>query len=163
MQKVSGMIFAVVFCLFSAACQNPVAPALYHTEDLLAAPLAIEINGSQFTLETFLNRDFMPTENAGGSPLTAVALLTAVDGQPFPAEIDGTRIWVIKGSEVWETNFADESRPRDQAHLYQLQKVARGGPKWDVGAQVEVIVRVTVSADSSYLLRATKQVIGSTI
>ena len=162
MQKVSGMV-AVVFCLFSVACQNPVAPALYHTEDLLAAPLAIEINGSQFTLETFLNRDFMPTENAGGSPLIAVALLTAVDGQPFPAEIDGTRIWVIKGSEVWETNFADESRPRDQAHLYQLQKVARGGPKWDVGAQVEVIVRVTVSAGSSYLLRATKQVIGSTI
>ncbi len=162
MQKALGVIAAVVFGLFSASCQNPVTPT-FHAEDLLAAPLVVEINGSQFTLETFVYRDFMPGDDAGGSPLIAVAFLTAVDGQPFPAEVDGTRIWVIKGSEVWETNFADESRPRDQAHLYQLQKIARGGPKWDVGAQVEVIVRVTVSTGSPLLLRAPKQVIGSVV
>jgi hypothetical protein len=158
-KKTTGMA-AVALCLLAASCQNPVTPSL-PLNDLLTAPLSVEINGRQFTLETYVYRDFMPGENAGGSPLIAVANLTAVDGQPFPAEIDGTRLWVINGKEVWETNFQDELRPRDPAHLNQLEKVARGGPKWDVGAQVEVVVRVTVSAAAPCLLRATKQVIGS--
>jgi hypothetical protein len=45
----------------------------------------------------------------------------------------------------------------------QLEKVARGGPKWDVGTQVEVVVRVTASASAPRLLRATKQVIGAVV
>ncbi len=162
MQKMSGMMAAVGLCLLSASCQNPITPSL-PTQDLLKAPLSVEINGRQFTLETYVYRDFMPGENAGGSSLIAVAYLTAVDHQPFPAEIDSTHIWIVNGEEVWETNFAGESRPRDQAHLYQLEKVASGGPKWDVGAQVEVVVKVTASTSSSRLLRATKQVITSVV
>ena len=160
MRKSDVMMVAFGLCLLAASCQSPVTPSL-PLDDLLTAPVAVTISDRQFTLETVVYRDFMPGENAGGSPLIAVAYLTAVDGQPFPAEIDGTRIWVVNGKEVWETNFADESRPRDQTHLYQLEKVARGGPKWDVGAQVEVIVRVQVSTGSPLLLRASKQVIGS--
>jgi hypothetical protein len=130
--------------------------------DLLTAPLAVEINGRQYKLETYLWRDFMPPTTPDGSLLGAVAYLTAVDGQPFPAKIDATRIWVVNGEEVWETTFLSEARPRDSVHLYQLQKNASGGPRWDVGAQVEVVVRVTVSTAAPCLLRATKQVIGRT-
>ena len=162
MQKVLCIMAALALCLLSATCQNPLTPSL-PTENLLRAPLAVEINGRQFTLETYVYRDFMPGENAGGSPLIAVVYLTAVDHQPFPAEIDSPYIWIVNGEEVWETNFADEVRPRDQAHLYQLEKVARGGPKWDVGGQVEVVVKVTASTGSSRLLRATKQVITSVV
>lgn len=158
MAKVVGTAMAAVLVLVSAGCQNPVTPSLT-MEDLLTAPLAIEIAGRQFTIETHLYRDFMPLDNAGGSPLFVVVYLTAVDLQPFPADIDGTRIWIVNGKWVWETDFADESRPRDQAHLYQLTKIARDGPKWDVGTQVEVVVRATTSTGSSQLLRATKQVI----
>lgn len=162
MKKTMGIVSAVVMSLVSAACQNPVSPSL-PLDELLSAPLTIEIAGRQFTIETFVYRDFMPGENAGGSALIANINLTAVDGQPFPNEIDGTHIWVINGKSVWETDFTDESRPRDQAHLYQLTKVARGGPKWDVGTQVEVVIRVTTSQSPSQLLRATKQAVGSVI
>jgi len=148
-------------CLLAASCQSPVTPSL-PLNDLLIAPMTVEINSCQFTLETFLYRDFMPGENSGGSLLIANAYLTAADGQPFPAEIDADRIWVVNGEEVWETTFTAEARPRDSLHLNQLGKTAWGGPRWDVGAQVEVIVRVTVSTAPPRLLRATKQAIGQT-
>lgn len=162
MKKMVGSALVVALGLVSVACQNPVSPSL-PLDKLLSAPLSIEIAGRQFTLETFVYRDFMPGGNGGGSALIAGVNLTAVDGQPFPNEVDGTHIWVINGNSVWEADFTDESRPRDQAHLYQLTKVARGGPYWDVGTEVEVIVRVTVLGGSSRLLRATKQVIGSVV
>ena len=162
MNKTVGIVSAAVLCLVSGACQNPVSPSL-PIDELLSAPLAIEIAGRQFTLETEIYRDFMPGGSASDSALIAIVYLTAVDGQPFPIDVDGTHIWVVNGNSVWETNFADESRPRSQSHLYQLTKIARGGPFWDVGTEVEVVVRVTALGGSSRLLRATKQVIGSVV
>ncbi len=149
-------------CLLAASCQSPVAPSL-PLNDLLKAPLSVEINGRQFKLETYVWRDMMPSTDPGGSLLIVAAYLTAVDGQPFPAEIDGTRVWVINGDKVWETTFAEEARPRDSTHLNQLEKIARGGPKWDVGIQVEVVVRITVSTAAPRLLRATKQLLNGPV
>jgi hypothetical protein len=163
LKKSKGRMSVLALCLLAASCQSPVTPSV-PLNDLLTAPLAVEINGRQFTLETYLWRDFMPGSTPpDGSLLGAVVYLTAVDGQPFPAETDSNRIWVVNGEEVWETTFASESRPRSPAHLNQLQKYASGGPRWDVGAQVEVVVRVTVSTAAPCLLRATKQVIGRTV
>lgn len=145
----------IILAVLTMSCQNPVTPSV-PLEDLLAAPLSVEINGRQFVLETELWRNFMP-----GTPpslLAAVVYITAVDGQPLPDLIDANRIWVVNGEQVWETTFVRESRPRSPAHLNQLEKGADGGPTWDVGTQVEVIVRVT--AGYSVLLRATRQVIG---
>jgi hypothetical protein len=147
-------------CLFAVSCQSPVTPSL-PLNDLLTAPMTVEINSCQFTLETSLWRDFMPGSNSPeGSLLIAIAYLTAADGQVFPAEIDADRIWVVNGKEVWETTFTAEARPRDSLHLNQLQKSAGGGPRWDIGAQVEVIIRVTAPMAPPRLLRATKQAIG---
>jgi len=159
-KRFKGRMFALALCLVAASCQNPVTPSL-PLDDLLAAPLVFEINGRQFKLETFVWRDLMPTVDPDGFRLNAAVYLTAVDGQPFPDEIDSNRIWVINGEDVWETTYLGESRPRDSAHLYQLEKVANGGPRWDVGAQVEVVVRVTVSTAARCLLRATEQTISA--
>ncbi|MBE0712790.1 MAG: hypothetical protein IH583_10430 [Candidatus Aminicenantes bacterium] len=161
MKKSKRTMAMLALCLFAVSCQSPVTPSL-PLNDLLRAPLAVEINSCQLTLETFLYRDFMPGENSGGSLLIANAYLTAADGQPFPAEIDSDRIWVVNGEEIWETTFTAEARPRDSLHLNQLGKTAWGGPRWDVGAQVEVVVRVTSSMGPPRLLRATKQAIGQT-
>ena len=158
MKKLKGRISALALCLLAASCQNPVTPSL-PLDDLLAAPQAVEINGRQFKLETFVWRDLMPTSDPNGFELNAAVYLTAIDGQPFPDFIDSNRIWVINGENVWETTFRGELRPRDSEHLYQLEKVANGGPRWDVGAQVEVVVRVTRLMAAPCLLRATKQTI----
>ncbi len=151
---------AFLLLWLAPGCQNPFTPSIPR-EDLLAAPLAIEIQGRQFSLETFLYRDLMPGGEPGGSPLFAFVYLTAVDGQAFPDDVDSTRIWVVNGEEVWETTFQNESRPRNSHHINQLTKGTSNGPKWNIGAQVEVVVRVTASLKAPCLLRATKQEIGA--
>jgi hypothetical protein len=155
-----GWLVALPLLWLAPCCQNPVTPSI-PLNNLLAAPLAIELGGRQFSLETFLYRDFMPGPDRGGSLLIAIVYLTAVDGQAFPDDVDCNRIWVVNGEEVWETTFQDEMRPRSPSYLNQLEKVARNGPVWDIGTRVEVIVRVTASLKAPCLLRATKQEIGA--
>src|SRR5512137_3176674 len=155
--KASGWKFAALFFgLLVAACRDPLIPSPPR-EELLAAPLVVTINGRDFNLETFIYRDLMPTSDPDGFPLYAIVYLTALDGQPFPDYIDSDRLWVINGDRVWETTFSDESRPRSPTHPYQLEKMARDGPRWAPGDQVEVVVRVTTVG--TRLLRATNQTI----
>jgi hypothetical protein len=160
--KLKGGMAAATLCLIAASCQSPVTPSL-PLNDLLAAPLTVEINGRQFTLETALWRNFMPVVSHLETRLVALVFITAVDGQPFPDDIDATRLWVINGDKVWETTFVREARPRSPTQLDQLEKGADKGPMWDVGTQVEVVVRVTVPGAAPRLLRATKQVIGMVV
>lgn len=162
MRRTCGTLAAWALGLIAAACQGPTTPSL-PLDELLAAPLTVEFDGRTFALETFLWRDFMPGIGPEGSLLGAVVELTAVDGQPFPDEIDADRLWVINGERVWETSFSGQSRPRNPSRLDQLEKSAAGGPRWDVGTEVDVVVRVTRPPGSPRLLRATKQKIGMTV
>ena len=104
----------------------------------------------------------MPPTNLEGSTLVAVVYLTADDGLPFPDEIGAPKLWVVQGEEVWEAAFGYEERPRSLLRLDQVTKIASGGPRWDVGSEVEVIVLITESSRNPRLLRATKQIIART-
>lgn len=143
------------------ACPGPTVPSI-PLETLLAAPEQVVIGGRTFTLETFVWRDFMPGGASGGSDLGAVVLLTAEDHQPFPAELDADRLWVVYDGEVWESEFTGESGPPDQTRLYQLEKRAGGGPKWETGVLVEVVVRLVSRSGGRQLLRASAQTIHRT-
>jgi hypothetical protein len=158
MKKLPWRTVAVALCLAALNCRSPFAPTV-PLDELLEAPLQIDIDGRPYTLETYLWRDFMPPSEPNGSPLAAAVYITAIDGLPFPAEVDANRLWVVHGEKIWETGFSGESRPRDPGHPHQLAKYASGGPKWDTGIQVEVIVRVRTLSGKAFLLRATKQVI----
>jgi hypothetical protein len=125
--------------------------------DLLAAPEQIEIDGREYILETYLWRDFMPVSPPDGKELIALIWVTAIDSLTFPSSIDANRLWVVNDELVWETEFSEEERPEDPNREHQLEKIARDGPKWGPGIQVEVIVRVTDEKDSTYLLRAADQ------
>lgn len=162
MRRTGAEMAVLALGLLLAACQGPTTPTL-PLEELLAAPLTVDIDGRTFELETFLYRDFMPGVGPGGSLLYAVVELTAVDGEPFPDAIDADRLWVIDGDRIWETSFSGEARPRNPSRLDQLEKSARGGPRWDVGTEVEVVIRVTRPQGASRLLRATRQRIGMTV
>lgn len=148
--------------IMGAACQGPTAPSI-PLQTLLSAPEQISVSGRSLTLETLVWRDFMPGGPAGGSDLMAVALITAQDHQPYPTGLDADKIWVIYGDEVWEADFTEESGPPDQVRLYQLEKKAYGGPKWEPGIEVEVVVRLAPVVGARQLLRASAQKIGMTV
>lgn len=132
-------------------------------QELLDAPEQIEINGREYILETYLWRDFMPPSPPDGQPLIALIWVTAVDSLPFPSSIDANRLYIVNDELLWETSFSGEARPQNPNREHQLEKIAREGPKWGPGIQVEVIVRVVDERFNIYLLRASNQLIHMTL
>lgn len=124
-------------------------------QTLQAAPERIEINGTKYTLETFLCRDFFPPSRPDGSPLWALVKVKAPGETAISSKIDATRLWVVKGIEIWETELAS----REGSTIGDtLEKVGRDGPKWGPEISVDVVVRIIdLKSGRSYLLKASNQ------
>lgn len=130
-------------------------------QEVQSAVESVTINEFDFILETYLWRDFMPVSPPEGKPLTAIARVMVINTTDFPVTVDADRIWVINGTEVWEAEFSTEEPASIVAHT--LEKIARNGPKWESGTNVDVVVRLTDSeTGNQYLLKAVDQQIGRT-
>ncbi len=124
---------------------------------IASAPELVEIASRDYTLETYLWRDFMPVSPPDGKPLIAKARVTAVDLEPFPVGLDADKLYVIYGDDVWVTEFSDELPPPNVAD-HQLHRIARDGPKWGPDVAVDVVVSL-VGGGGPWLLRASDQII----
>jgi len=153
---------AVLVVLLTVGCSGvPVAPDI-PLGDLLDAPEVITIDGREYSLDAYLNRDFMPGHwGAKGSPLRAGVLITATDMEPFPSNLNADWLWVVKGKESWAalTENLDPDYPDVGDH--QLGKRADGGPRWETDIYVDVVIRVTHEGRNTFLLRATNVFIES--
>ena len=153
----SFYIFAVfAFSISLMACSDTAPPKTI--AELMAAPEEISINGQNYTLSTYLWRDFMPPST--GSDLMAVIKLSEKNLLTIPANIDVVHLWVVNGAEIWSTGFTDEAGAGTPA--YQLEKIARYGPKWDTNIIVDVVVKVTDGTGAEYLLKVPAQLIYAT-
>ena len=139
----------------SMAVEN-LFPPLVSVEVLLLAPEEVSINSQNFTLGTSLWRNFMP---GSSSELTASITISETNFNEIPASIDATYLWIVNREEIWATPFSDEARPPSLP--YQIDKIARDGPKWDPGIDVHVIVKLVDQSGKEYLLKAANQVIGA--
>ncbi len=147
----------VTVCLFVLACgSGPTGPSV-PLKQLEGAPETVVIEGRDFTLETFLNRDFFPICPPDGRPLIAVAYVVASGEEKFPTWLDADRLWVVNDEEVWEAVPVDEKSP---CPANQFKRFARGGPKWKPYIYVDVIIRLVDPKGNTYLLRAADQQIG---
>ena len=162
------MITPILIAAFAVVALAAIMGTIYYQtcyatpsfEELTNASEQIEIKGQEYTLEVFLWRDYMPISPPHGKPLIASIRITANDSQNFPNNVNADKLWVIKNSgEIWETAFTYEQPT--PLHNYQLEKIAREGPKWEPNTQVDVVVRVTCEGNT-YLLRATNQTINQT-
>lgn len=103
---------------------------------------------------TSLFRDFMPISPPGGRPLIASIPVVAEDGGAFPEHITVDRVWIY-GPTVWDTAPAEVRRaPEAGTPPDQIEVVARDGPKWDPGIEVDLVLRLRAGA-STYFLRLT--------
>jgi hypothetical protein len=129
-------------------------------DELLASPEKIDIDHRQYTLKTYLYRDFMPSTQPDQNYLIASIAINATDSHYFHSSINADRLWVIKSpNEVWETEFTNENLT--PPYNYQLEKIARDGPKWEPNTHVAVVVRI-LHEDDVYLLKASNQTIHRT-
>lgn len=105
-------------------------------EELKTAPTELSYGGNTVVLTVGLNRDFMPGSPAYGTRLTGIVSINTPALRP-------DLVWVINGDEVWQT----EGQSSEGYYL------VTGGPKWDTGILVDVVVRLIDEQGSSYLLR----------
>ena len=94
-----ALLLSVLLCnASSVGAQGDVS-----VDELLSAPEEIEIDNRRYVLDVFLWRDFMPFCPPNGRPLIASISVTATDSLEVPKSIDVDRIWIVNGSDVWES------------------------------------------------------------
>ncbi len=126
---------------------------------LLSAPVQVEINDCCLVMDAYLWRDFMPISPPDGQPLAASVTIRAADSSEIPVNITPLRLWVIKSeSEVWETDILAENIRRYDG---VVEFPASGGPLWEPGITVQVVVELT-KEDGVYFLRSSDVVIHRT-
>lgn len=138
-----------VVLFVALGCQaNPAAPTPT-LDELRASPTSTSLDGVRIELQVSLNRDFMPIAPPDGQPLVASVQL------PQPANAFSVDdVWVLFGSEMW--------RATPERIAGTTTWVARNGPKWGPGVNVDVVARVRSSSNRASLVRAADQPIGAT-
>ena len=127
-------------------------------ETLLAASEKVTIDGSDYSLQTYLWRNLMPGSDTSERGLNAIIQVVALEQQSFPTTLQAEHLWVIKDQEIWETSFLEEERTPEAPN--QLERLANGGPVWD--GQVTVVVQLSTTNGQKYLLKVDKQRINKT-
>jgi hypothetical protein len=125
-------------------------PATLSTAQLREVPLQVTFGGQTLVLESYLWRDFMPVAPKEGRPLAAVLRLRA-RGEPVSRAVEVDSAWVIWGDRVWATAPKADAQSGGDREL-----LARGGPRWPPGTEVEVVVRLR-ERNAYAFLRAPRQ------
>jgi hypothetical protein len=151
----TGLPAILLACLVIILVGFALTPPAVSLSDLRMAPERIEISGTEYTLTTYLQRDFMPFCPPDGRPLGCGITIKGPGETAISSRIDATRLWAVKGEEVWVAELAGEERSTTGD---TLRKGAGGGPKWEPGISVDVIVRIIdLESGKDYLLRASNQ------
>jgi len=136
------------------------APDEMSPTELLSAPETVVVDGHELALRTYLWRDFMPISPPDGRSLTAIFWIFSADSSPLPDGLSADAAWVVNGDRVWATSL-DDQKPQERL-AYQLERVARNGPKWSPGVKVHAVVRLREANGETHLLRASGQAIERT-
>lgn len=136
--------FSALACgLLTASCGHglmaPMVPKV-PIRLLESAPDTVKVAGARLVLSAFLWRDFMPSSPADGKPMIAVIHLVTADSTDIPADLSPTCLWVLNGRQIWASTFSAEARPPGPP--YELERVARDGPKWGPNIDVDVVVGI---------------------
>jgi hypothetical protein len=129
----------------------------YIEPGIFTASEELNLNGSTYTLGTYMWRDFMPISPPDGKPLIAIIRVTALGLENFPSDVKIIRLWLIDGISIISTLATEENRVDGGI----LEMVFRGGPNWGPGTLV-VVVKLTCFKCGTFYLKATDQVIHAT-
>ena len=142
--------------LFAVACMTVGACAV----DRALAPRVVSVDGATLRLEASLWRDFQPISPPDGKPLIAGLRVITVDGAPIPSTLRADSVWIYNGSGVWAASVTEEQLRTAGASFFDV--VARNGPKWGPGIEVDVVVQLRDAAGDAVLLQAPRELIGRT-
>lgn len=128
--------------------------------DRTLATRVVPVEGASVRVDAYLWRDFQPISPPDGKPLVAIFRIATVDGRPIPSTLIADSAWVYNGASVWATAVVEEHPRSANAAFFEV--VARNGPKWGPGIEVDVVVRLRDGAGHAVLLQAPGQLISRT-
>jgi hypothetical protein len=128
--------------------------------DRALAPRVVSVDGATLHLEASLWRDFQPISPPDGKPLIASLRILTVDGAPMPSTLRADSVWTYNGAAVWAASVTEEQARSAGAPYFEV--VARDGPKWGPGIEVDVVFQLRDAAGHVYLLQAPRVAIGRT-
>ncbi len=156
--------FAVIFC---TSCEFvdfesyvTTLDSLPNEIEIISAPDEVVISGELITIEAYLWRDFMPPTPPNGTPMMASLKIKTVNLTDLPAGLKAEKLYVVNQQDVWVSDFSNESRPTQPP--YQMEVIARDGPKWGPGILVDVVVMLRDSQYNIYYIRIIEQNINMT-
>ena len=118
--------------------------------NIVNAPSQIEIDGQEFSLSSYLWRDYMPISPIDGKELAAVVYIATSDSSQFPLDLKADKMWVLNKDEIWEAQLTNGTQPDGN---FKIKKSANGGPKWDVGSEVIVVVQLVDKNNQIYYIK----------
>ena len=140
----------------ATACDGSPFTVVPVDSELRRAPLELTVGDVTVRLEASLWRDFQPVSPSDGKPLAVVLRIKTVDGTAIPLELHADFAWVLNGNQAWASAVGEERRGPDSSFF---EVVARDGPKWGPGIEVDVVVRLRDASGRVVLLQARRQLI----
>ena len=131
----------------------PVSP------ELRSAPAQLLFGGATVHLDTYLWRDFQPITPPDGKPLIASLRVVSVGGAAIPTTLQADSAWIVNGDVAWASAVVQE-QPRSDPSSFQV--VAREGPKWGPGIDVDVVLQLRDATGQAFLLGASGQLMHRT-
>jgi hypothetical protein len=117
------------------------------------------VGGAIIRLEPYLWRDFQPISPPDGKPLIAVLRVRTTNGAAITPGLRADTAWVVNGPTAWVAAVILEHASSDSTYF---EVVAREGPKWGPGINVDVVLRLHDASGAPVFLRANAQPIHRT-
>jgi len=161
-----NVILSLMLALMPALLGQTKPDSSVPIKDLRNAPATVVIDNRSLHLSAYPWRDFMPGN--GGSPLMVAVKIASDDKQPLPSGIRMDRVWVLYGEQSWDVAVRGRIPGQDQDMLIKCPNSpvceisVRGGPMWEPGVYVDVVLRFIDSAGKEYFLQAPNQRVKAT-
>lgn len=141
-QRVAILVAGLLATLLLAGCTEAPEPTLEPVEADWAngLPAQADLGGRTVSLRADAWRDADFEGILRGSGLIAMAMLTANGTDNFPEGVSVERAWFARDGWAWNTTprmlrHQDGAPPR-------LAQLASGGPRWPVGATLDLVALV---------------------
>ena len=149
----TGFFAIIALLMVSFGCVHTLPEVGIRLDKSLAtklkeSPETISIDGEKLLLSAFLWRNFMPTTGKTDSSMRAGIMVTSSNEAPVPEALEITGLIIVKNDSVWVAETEIPERLDQQI----IQASAKGGPEWNVGDKVDVVV-VLYDGDQTYYLR----------
>lgn len=146
-----SILYLFVMIFLVGGCINDSSPELKTPENgkiiidqnlksqINSSPPSVVINDTEYRIESYAWRDFMPSINP---PVRLIVNTTLIrtDGEPVQNNIEVLRQYVVKDHEIWRPD--DLETRQNQSSPNQLNIISREGPTWEIGSTVTVGVEI---------------------